>query len=260
MAGKNCSAIELAFQIGETLLENGADISRAQETMEIVAASFYVDEFNTYIITNGIFVNGVENGIEYRTKIKHIKNVIIHIGRISSLNQLSREISEGRCSIEEAFERIQNIKTMPYVKLIIAMLCCGLASASVCIFFAGSILDALSSFICGFFLEFLLYLFDKYKASGYLTYLLTSSIVSIFGILLFAVGLGNDLDKIIIGSIIRLVPGYSLTTAIRDFINRDFLSGIIRMIDVLLLGACMGMGIGVVIKISSIIFGGAFLI
>jgi len=260
MEGNSCSSIQLAFQMGEALLENGSEIFRAQETMEIVAASFNVEEFNTYVLTNGIFVNGVENGIEYRTKIKHIKTVKIHIGRISALNQLSREISEGRCSIEEAFERIEKIKELPYVKLITALLCCGVASASTCIIFGGSLMDAAATSICGFFLEFLLYLFDKSKTSGYFTYLISSSIVSTLGILLFAAGLGNDLDKIIIGSIIRLVPGYALTTSIRDFLNRDFLSGTIRMIDAFLLGGCIGMGIGVVIKIFSMILGGVFLI
>lgn len=260
MAGKDCSSIELAFQMGEALLENGAEIFRAQETMEIVAASFNVDEFNTYVLTNGIFVNGVENGIEYRTKLKYIKTVKIHIGRISALNQLSREISENRYTIEEAFERIKQINELPYTKLSTAVLCCGLASASVCILFGGSLPDAAAASVCGFFLEYLLYIFDKYKASTYLTYLVSSGVVSLLGILLFIAGLGNDLDKVIIGAIIRLVPGYALTTSIRDFFNRDYLSGIIRMIEVLLLGGCMGLGIGAVIKIASMVLGGAFLI
>lgn len=258
MTGNSRSSITLAFLMGEALLENGAEIFRAQETMEIVAASFHVDEFNTYVLTNGIFVNGMENGIEYRTKIKHIKTVKIHIGRISALNQLSREISQGSCLVDEAFERIQQIRAIPYVKLTTAMLCCSVAGASTCIFFGGSFLDAAAASITGFLMEFLLYLFDKHKLSGYLTCLISSSMVSILGILLFSAGLGNNLDKIIIGSITRLVPAYTLTTSIRDFFNRDFLSGTIRMIDAFLLGGCIGMGIGVVIKITSMILGGAF--
>ena len=36
MGGENNSILELSFQMGETLLRNGAEISRVQETMERV--------------------------------------------------------------------------------------------------------------------------------------------------------------------------------------------------------------------------------
>ena len=74
--------------------------------------------------------------------------------------------------------------------------------------------------------------------------------------LLVLCGLGNNIDKVIIGSIIRLVPGVALTTSIRDFFNGDYLSGTIRMIDAVLVGGCIAVGVGVVIRLMSIITGG----
>ena len=60
-------------------------------------------------------------------------------------------------------------------------------------------------------------------------------------------GLGDSLDKIIIGSIIRLVPGVALTTSIRDSLNGDYLSGTIRAIDAFLVGGCIAIGVGAVV-------------
>ena len=37
--GEETSILELSFQMGETLLRSGAEISRVQETMERVAAA-----------------------------------------------------------------------------------------------------------------------------------------------------------------------------------------------------------------------------
>ena len=48
----NNSILELSFAMGETLLVNGAEISRVQETMERVAKSFHADAFNVYVISN----------------------------------------------------------------------------------------------------------------------------------------------------------------------------------------------------------------
>ena len=47
MGGENNSILELSFQMGETLLRNGAEISRVQETMERVAQSYHAESFKS---------------------------------------------------------------------------------------------------------------------------------------------------------------------------------------------------------------------
>ena len=46
MGGENNSILELSFQMGETLLRNGAEISRVQETMERVAQSYHAESLS----------------------------------------------------------------------------------------------------------------------------------------------------------------------------------------------------------------------
>jgi hypothetical protein len=55
------------------------------------------------------------------------------------------------------------------------------------------------------------------------------------------------------------VPGVALTTSIRDFFHGDYLSGAIRMLDAVLVGGCIAMGVGVVVKVLSLLTGGALL-
>ena len=50
-----------------------------------------------------------------------------------------------------------------------------------------------------------------------------------------------------------------MTTSIRDFFHSDYLSGAIRMLDALLVGGCIAMGVGVVVKLLSLLTGGALL-
>ena len=98
---------------------------------------------------------------------------------------------------------------------------------------------------------------DSRTASKFIINLASSAVVAVCAVLLFAVGLGNSLDKIIIGSIIRLVPGVALTTSIRDFLNGDYLSGTIRMIDAFLVGGCIAIGVGAVVMTYISLTGGA---
>jgi uncharacterized membrane protein YjjP (DUF1212 family) len=51
--------------------------------------------------------------------------------------------------------------------------------------------------------------------------ILGSILVSTVSFILYSMGFGNSIDKIIIGAIIPLVPGVALTTSIRDYFNGD---------------------------------------
>ena len=43
------STLELPFRMGQILLENGAEISRVQETMERVARAYNIEGFDVYV-------------------------------------------------------------------------------------------------------------------------------------------------------------------------------------------------------------------
>jgi uncharacterized membrane protein YjjP (DUF1212 family) len=68
-----------------------------------------------------------------------------------------------------------------------------------------------------------------------------------------------QLDKVIIGSIMPLVPGIAFTTSIRDFFNADYLSGTIHIIDALLTAFSIAVGVGTIMTFYRIITGGALL-
>ena len=142
------SVLELSFQMGEILLRNGAEISRVQETMERVARSYHVENYTVYVLTNGIFAAGTEQGKERSVALRHIVSTTTHMGRICAVNQLSREIAHGEHSVEEAFQILQEIREIPYHPLPLSILCCAApASASSS---AGTALTLSALFFAGF--------------------------------------------------------------------------------------------------------------
>lgn len=175
------------------------------------------------------------------------------------MNQLSREIAEGKHTVEEAFQELRRIQEIPYAPLPLAILACGVGSACFSYLFGGDWLDAFTAFLCGLLLEPYLYWVGKHNLSKFLTNLSASALVALVGGVLFLLGLGHNMDKVIIGSIIRLVPGMALTTSIRDFFHGDYLSGAIRMLDAVLVGGCIAVGVGVVVRLLSLLTGGALL-
>ena len=46
-------AMEMVVEAGKAMLENGGEVFRAQDTMEIMARSLGIQEFRVYVLTNG---------------------------------------------------------------------------------------------------------------------------------------------------------------------------------------------------------------
>jgi uncharacterized membrane protein YjjP (DUF1212 family) len=241
--------LDLIMLAGEILLHNGAEIFRVQETMEHIAKAYQVDNLHIYTVSNGIFATMHEGNYVRSTEIKYIPLAIVHIGRITAVNQLSREISEGKYSIDEAFERLHEIAKLPAFSNVLQTLAASVGSACFCYMFGGSIFDSLVAAIAGI----LLYQFFLYKRtqnlSKVLKNILGSMLVSTVSFILYSLGFGNSIDKIIIGAIIPLVPGVALTTSIRDYFNGDYLSGTIHLTDAILVALCIAIGVGTTFQV-----------
>jgi uncharacterized membrane protein YjjP (DUF1212 family) len=241
--------LDLVMLAGEVLLHNGAEIFRVQETMEHIAKAYQVDNLHIYTVSNGIFATMHEDNNVRSTEIKYIPLSIVHIGRVTAVNQLSREITEGKYTIDEAFYKLHEIAKMPAYSKMLQTVAASIGSACFCYMFGGSFYDSLVAAVAGI----LLYQFFLYKRtqnlSRVLKNILGSMLVSTISFILYSLGFGNNIDKIIIGAIIPLVPGVALTTSIRDYFNGDYLSGTIHLTDAILIALCIAIGVGTTFQV-----------
>ena len=78
-------ALDLVVDAGQTLLENGGEVFRAQQTMEIMAQSLQVRDFNVYVLTNGIFASARSAAGAPVSRVRHVPLVSIHLGRVEAV-------------------------------------------------------------------------------------------------------------------------------------------------------------------------------
>lgn len=251
--------IDVVILAGEILLHNGAEIFRVQETMIKMAEAYKVTSFDVYVISNGIFVSLSENGKNYSTGIKHVPLSPVHLGRVAAVNDLSRKIAEGTCTLQEAYDRLKEIEKIPYKPKWFQILCSGIGSGCFSYLLGGTVYDSITAFLAGVILYvFIIGVSDK-KISKILVNILGSGLATLCGLVFFNLGMGDQFHKIIIGSIIPLVPGVPLTSSVRDFLNSDYLSGTIRLIDAVLIAFCIAIGVGGMLKIWSSLFAGGMM-
>jgi uncharacterized membrane protein YjjP (DUF1212 family) len=251
-------ALEVVLQAGQILLHNGAEIFRVQETMLRMASTFELENFHVYVISNGIFVSMANADGQYATTIRHIPLSAVHLGRVAAVNQLSREAEMGFYTPQSAKEKLEEIANLPYTAKKWQIIASGVGSGCFCYLLGGGLSDSLAAFGAGL----ILYIFILWAEEGHISKMMSNlfgaALVTLVGLIFLRLGLGKALDKMIIGSIIPLVPGVPFTNAIRDFFNSDYVSGIIRLIDALLVGCCIAIGVGGMLKIGHFILGGAF--
>ncbi|MBQ8519693.1 MAG: threonine/serine exporter family protein [Agathobacter sp.] len=251
--------LSLAVEIADVMLRNGGEIYRIEDTVIHILKAYEVENFDVYVLSNGIFASANEDKEDACSMIRHVPLGSVNLSKISYLNQLTRDLCTHKCTIAEGWERVKKAKNLPSYTNKIQYFFCGLGSACYTFMFGGGGIDFAFSFLIGLFEQMVLNYLTAHKFSRFLKLVFTSAFVSTCSILVVQTGLPVLQDKIIIGAIMPLVPGITFTTSIRDFHNGDYLSGTIHLIDALLTALCIAVGIIIPMAVFNYVGGGALL-
>lgn len=247
--------LEFALEAGRVLLANGGEIFRVQETMQRIAASYGAQEFHVYVLTNGLFASLKGDGETFSGEVRSVNVTNIHLKRIVAVNELSRAIERGGVPLDEAFRSLRAIEKMPGWPSWLRVLACGVGAAGFAYLYGGTPLDALAALLAGFALEPLRIFLARRGTNRFIENLLSAAWVAAVSVaavqLMNQLGAACSIDKVIIGGIIPLVPGIALTNGVRDIAGCDYLSGTIRGIEALLIGAAIALGVGFVLGASA---------
>lgn len=256
---KTSEILTIAVEIGDLLLRNGAEVYRVEDTVMHILNANDITDCDVYVLSNGIFASANEHTDDACSMIRHVPLGSVHLGRVSALNQLSRELCAKECTLEEAWKRVKLYKHLPVASVPVQIVCCGLGSGCFAYLFGGTAIDGIAAFFVGMLLQFYLIAVTGHSPSKFITNIFGSGLVTTLSLFLLTIGLPVMHDKIIIGAIMPLVPGIALTTSIRDLFNGDYLSGAIHLMDALLTAFCIAVGVGTVITIYQLIPGGVLL-
>ena len=216
---------------GQTLLENGGEVFRAQQTMEIMAASLGVRDFHVYVLTNGIFASAHLPGRDAVSLVRHVPTVSVHLGRVEAVNELSRELAAGRLGVVEAEARLNTARTLPRSTPQLEILACVVGSAGFAYLFGGTLADMPVAAVAGLLEALVCQQFARHGINRIFT-----DIVAAFCGTIWAIAVQTVVLMV-------LTPGVALTMGVRDILNGDYLSGSIRLLDALLIAGSIAGGV-----------------
>lgn len=242
----------LAVEIGNSMLKNGAEIYRVEDSIIHILKAYDVEEFDVYVLSNGIFASANENKEDSCSMVRHVPLGSVNLGKVAALNQLTRDICSHKCSLIDAWDELDACNNLKGYSLPFQIVSCGLGCGCFCYMFGGNLLEVVFATIIGSIEQILLVRCQKRGISKFLSNLLLSLMITILALFITLIKIPIMPDKVIIGAIMPLVPGIAFTTSIRDFYNGDYLSGTIHLIDALLTAICIAVGACLPLVLSNI--------
>ncbi|MBM7693475.1 uncharacterized membrane protein YjjP (DUF1212 family) [Peribacillus deserti] len=239
--------MELCLLAGKIMLQNGAETYRVEDTMERIAAYYKIGQSHSYVTPTGIIfsLDGV-----VPAKLIRIANRNTDLHKVTAANSISRKITNGELTSEEAYRQLKELEkqnlSYPFA---VQLLAASISSGCFVIMFMGGWYDFLPALLSGALGYTCFVYIHKLVEVKFFAEFLAAFVIGLAAFSLKALGAGHEADKIIIGSVMPLVPGLLITNAVRDLMSGHLVSGLSKGADAFLTASAIGTGIAAVFSI-----------
>ena len=235
-------SFDYIMDIGEQMLVSGAEVHRAEESMNRMFRALGASRVDVFIITSSIVVTiHTEDGDTY-TQTRRITSSNMDYERLHRLNQLSREICTKNLSEQEIQEKLTAAISNKKYSLWLEMVAYSIIAGAFTLFFGGNAVETIYSLGVGCVVWVVSLFFDNIISNKIFSKFLSTVIATALAFMAVAFGWIANVDKVMIGNIMTLIPGIGLTNAIRDLFTGDSMAGLLRTIEALLIALAIAAG------------------
>ncbi len=233
--------LRIALDVGEGLLTNGADVHRVEIAIEKISRAYGARHVDVFTIHSLILVALYMPDGTHSTQSRRIIDTSNNITKLEMYNALSREICETTPQIDVVDEKIREIKKERIYPFYLTVIAYFLSAGSFAIFFGGSLFDGIASGCIGIIMA----LVEKVRieqVNKMVKISLVSFVAGLLSCLCIRIGFGDNLDMVIIGTIMLLIPGVSFGNSMRDLLSGDTLTGTIKVVQAIITAVMMALG------------------
>jgi len=242
--------LDVCIQAGHVMLANGAETYRVEDTLNRIATSYGLTYVNVFVVPTAIIltVQG-ERGQDF-TELLRMTEGTTNLEKVTRVNELSRELTNSPLPPNIVREKLDSIQTnTPEFTNWQRTLGISLACACFTLLFGGGWMDFLPAGIAA---GVGMNVFEKVEDFINVTFfaqIVAAFMTGIFSVFFVRMGLGQNLNTIIISALMGLVPGMAITNSFRDLMAGHLVAGISLAAQALLTAAAIGIGIVLVLAL-----------
>lgn len=245
------STANVITRLGTMFVEAGAEVYRVEQTMTVMGEAIPgVLKCVAYVTSTGIMCSVVTED-HMATRISRVEGESRNLTIINAINALSRETIHKHFTAVEIGEKLDAIERLPHYSSGVTILFGAIGAAGFALFFNGGLWDIVFSFLIGVLISWAGDRFTGVNLNNFFILVIQAFITSSACELVSKyTGLIN-VDTVIISVLMLLVPGLTITNALRDTMMGDYLSGLARGTEALVIAAAIAVGAGVGVFVFS---------
>ncbi len=246
------SRIVFIVKLGQALHRYGVPTHRLEQGLNLVAQRFGIAG-SFFVTPTGIFASfGLPE--EHRTSLIRIESTEVNLEKQAQLDELVTRVIRGQVNPDEGTQAIDRIVAAPsrYGAMLNTM-CFALTSGAAARFLGGGWREIFAGAIIGLLVGVLAVVMSRFKEAGKVfeptAAIIASALVMLAAQIFqpFAVYLAT------LASLIVLLPGLTVTTAMRELATRNLVSGTARLMGAALLFFQIGFGVALGSQIGRVL-------
>ncbi len=247
--------LEFAVSLANKLQACGAETYRVEETINRIIEAYGVERVDAFVIPTSIMASLETDDGQLITKIRRLKSGETLLDGIERYSALSRRICAEKPDMQEARRLLRETeqKVCRY-SLPLFFLGTFLIGAGFGVFFGGGLLEGLAGGLCGLAIGASQKFMERLHANTFFSSFVCSFILGFLASALTVIGVSRNANIVVIGAIMLLVPGFLFTNSLRDVIYGDTMSGLNRLVQVLIIGVALVLGTSSGVGLTSRIF------
>lgn len=233
--------LENLLEFGSKYVSSGTQVKRVEDSLIKICKIYGFEQIEIYAVTSLIVATIKKKEGKHFTQSVRVTKGGTDLGSSEELNNIFKYICENKPSIEELDRLINHpkkSKPKPFIKCIGYML----AAGSFAVFFGGNIYDGLAAALIGVFIYFMDYHFRLRNINNIVYTFTASFLAGVLAILCMYIGIGSNIDKVMIGDIMLFIPGLLLVNSIQEMFNKDIVAGLYKFIEALLTAVAIAGG------------------
>lgn len=233
--------LRTALDVAEHTLRCGGDVRRVEETITRICTAFGAEHTEAFTITSVIVASVCMPDGTRSQQMRRVYGNSNNLSTLETINSISRSLCEGKLTLAEARDAVKDARRKMAYPLWVYYLGAVFAAGGFAVFFGGSLLDGVAAALCGIVITWL----DKHIFSNknqIAVTALSSFIAGLCAALLVFVGVGDNVEKVMIGAIMLLIPGVALSVSLQDLFGGELLSGTLRFVHAILLALSVALG------------------
>ncbi len=245
---KSKQILHFAVRAGEIMLQSGAETYRVEDTISRILKSQEFETVETFVIPTCIIATIDNPDIELITNVKRIKNRHVRLDKITMVNDLSRQYVNGLVSTDDALSRITTIDKIESYSTPTIIIATAISAGFFTIMVGGGFIDFMVALIIGLCFGMVKTWLSRRDITPYLIYFISGFIIG-SSVVCSSWLIPLNIDYVVIGSIMPLVPGVAFTNAIRDMIGDELISGLSRGVEALFIAVSIAAGVGIAMNV-----------